>query len=701
MNTLGTFRHILARLAVGSARWRGRQAALLALGGLLVLALCDSGLLRPLRLLVTDTYLSRVQPTATRPLPSPVLVIDIDDASLALYGQWPWPRLLLARLLDRLAQDRPRAVGLDILMPEPDRLSPERLLEQLPPSLHSILAGLPSNDQRLADSLRTVPVVLGMAEATGNDATAPPPGGRLTPVRLVGAGEIGGATDRIVSHGPLLRNLAMIDRAASGHGLLSVQRDDDGMLRRLPILAQSGGRLVPGFALEMLRLSQSTPVIDAHIQGNSLIQVSVGTVRIPVDGDGNAWAAPLPPRRDRHISARQLLDDSLPVGYFRDALVLVGLSGAGLGAQATMAGGLPLPSTEIHAQMIDAALAGTIPRRPPWLPWLEWLAALGLGGLAIVLLPRHPWQVALILAGTAVIILPVAAGEILRMTGLLPDISLPGLALGLTVPILLGAAIMEADRQRRAMDRSNAEHRQRMQDLSRQLEAERRAAQDRTQFIDMISHEYRTPLSVFSANLDVLEMRDSDGSQAKVIARMRRSIHRLAEIVEIGLGRIRADLAQTTMTLSPLTLADCLDDTVRTACGLHPGRRVDVDDQGDGLILMADGPMVKTAFLNLLDNALKYSAPTQPVQVRLERAGPSACISVTDHGIGIAPDDMDRVFDRFFRTSRTASQPGTGMGLDICRRIIHAHGGTVTLASKIGQGTTATVCLPLAQIAEP
>ena len=118
----------------------------------------------------------------------PAVIVDIDEASLARYGQWPWPRTLLARLVELIDRGRPAAIGLDIVMPEPDRLSPDRLARLIPgldPELAGRLAALPSNDSVLASVIRGRPVVLGVAGIEDPAARSAPPG-RRAPVRIVG-----------------------------------------------------------------------------------------------------------------------------------------------------------------------------------------------------------------------------------------------------------------------------------------------------------------------------------------------------------------------------------------------------------------------------------------------------------------------------------------------------------------------------------
>jgi len=105
--------------------------------------------------------------------------------------------------------------------------------------------------------------------------------------------------------------------------------------------------------------------------------------------------------------------------------------------------------------------------------------------------------------------------------------------------------------------------------------------------------------------------------------------------------------------------------------------------------------MLKTAVLNLIDNAVKYSAVQEPVQVFLEKRDESAVVSVVNQGATVAPEELERVFDKFYRGGSSANTRGAGLGLYLVRKIIEQLGGSVTLASDAGQSTTATIKLPL------
>lgn len=193
--------------------------------------------------LAADSYTSgrhflfdRYQREAPRKVKSqPVTIVAIDEKSLAKMGQWPWPRHRLAALVDSIGKHDPAAIGLDIYMPEADQTSPGQVaasLESTQPDLARRLRELPSNDEILANSLRKSPTVLG---AAGFDfkAYTTSEGLRTWPFTLTSPGAL---PDTAREYPAVLASLPILQSAASGQALLSVD-SDDGTVRRIPLLS--------------------------------------------------------------------------------------------------------------------------------------------------------------------------------------------------------------------------------------------------------------------------------------------------------------------------------------------------------------------------------------------------------------------------------------------------------------------------------
>ena len=316
----------------------------------------------------------------------PVTVVAIDQKSLLALGQWPWPRTRLARLVDIVNQAGPAAIGLDVLMPEPDALSPESLLAQAPLQDRTVAAALQSlrtNDAVLAASLAAAPVVLVIAAAL--EHTGMPL--RAVPVTLRNTRDGSDAAPDVVRYAGVVTSIAELDRQATGRGLISVDTTR-GIVRRISLISSINGTLVPTLAVEMLRVAYGAPSLQLSVSGKSVTRLAVGELDIPTEADGAVRVYFSPHRPDRFVSAVDVLEGKVDPALLRRQMVLIGPTAIGLhDLQATPIGQL-MSGSEIHAQLLENLIDGTWLRRPAWASGAEALALLLLGALLLRATPR-------------------------------------------------------------------------------------------------------------------------------------------------------------------------------------------------------------------------------------------------------------------------------------------------------------------------
>ena len=427
-----------------------RRLAAAVLGLFLALQLAaGEQLFQPLRLALFDVY-ARVFPRERSA--APVVIVAVDDASLKRIGQWPWPRNQVALLIEKILAGHPLALGVDILWPEPDRLSPERWMQQegeLPASLKQELLALPDHDALLARALGSGPVAIVVAGL--RDGTPHQPG-PLAPIRVVG-GDPGSDLARLVpGFNSMLRSLREIDLGAKGHGLMNADRDPDGVIRRIPLVSSVAGLPTPSLGLEMLRLAASPPAITVHLGRGRVQGVEVGSLRIPSQADGSLWVDFTPHDPARFVSAADVLEGGAPPGLFDQRLVLLGVTGLALVDEQITPHG-PMPGSEIHAQMLENVLAGRLAMRPEWTRWFEPALTAALGLLLILALPglRLRWHLpiaALVLGSLAALGLGAWSRE-----RWLVDTATPALGSTAVFVALLSGALAEYDAQRRRLRR--------------------------------------------------------------------------------------------------------------------------------------------------------------------------------------------------------------------------------------------------------
>lgn len=369
-----------------------------------------------LRLSVFDTY-QRMEPRQPSP-DKPVRVIDIDDASLAALGQWPWPRTRLAEMITKLNEAGAATIALDIVLAEPDRFSAGELAHQLRdvPALKPLLeraAELPNNDAVLARALTPAQVVLGISgEQLPTGRTLPPPKASYAvagddPALFVPAFK--GGT-------PSLSELSL---AAQGIGAVNWLPEHDQVVRRVPLLISIGGTLYPSLAAEQVRLAEKTSTLFIRSSGGSgvsafgqhtgLDSIRIGSKILHSDGDGQMWLHFAPFDRSGYVSAQDLLAGRTDMSALAGRHIVIGSSATGLLDLRATPLDASVPGVEIHAQALAQMLEGGGLVRPAWATGAELLLIL-LGGGALAFFFYRSQPAAAAIAGGAALT-AVAAGS--------------------------------------------------------------------------------------------------------------------------------------------------------------------------------------------------------------------------------------------------------------------------------------------------
>ena len=217
--------------------------------------------------------------------------------------------------------------------------------------------------------------------------------------------------------------------------------------------------------------------------------------------------------------------------------------------------------------------------------------------------------------------------------------------------------------------------------------------------LNSISHDLRTPLVSITGALSSLEEEgDSLDSQTRsaLIENAREEAERLNRLVGNLLDMTRLEAGAMKLRLEAGDLQDVIGSAL-TQLETRLGTRQVVVDVGEDLPpVPMDFALISQVLVNLLDNALKYSPPESPIEVKARLAGAYVEIEVADRGTGIPPEDLSRVFDKFYRVRRPGSVSGTGLGLSICQGIVQAHRGFIVAENRSGGGTAITVALPVA-----
>ena len=409
-------RPLAARIAhhvAGAPRW----AVGLAIVGVAVVAtLAGAERLPVLAKLEAMAYDARLALGGRRAPDPQVAIVDIDEASLARIGRWPWPRDTLARLTTTLFErHQARLVAFDVLFPEPDLSGNAAALDELArralrdsPEARAALAELKSradHDAQFATALRGRATVL----AFGFTASAQV-AGALPPPAFT-ASDLGTSPIPIAPERGYTANLPLLQRAASAGGHLDPTFDADGVVRRVPMVKRYGDGFYPALSLATVALAVEAkrirPVFDAN---GDLEALDAGGLRVPVAHDGTALVPYRgPPGSYRAFAASDILDGRVAPDAFAGAIVLVGTSAKGLQDLRSTPLAPDFPGVEIHASLVSGMLDGDLRSIPAGARETAALIALIAGLIAVFALPwRRPVAGVLGIAALAAAVVGVA-----------------------------------------------------------------------------------------------------------------------------------------------------------------------------------------------------------------------------------------------------------------------------------------------------
>ncbi|MSO19110.1 MAG: CHASE2 domain-containing protein [Acidobacteria bacterium] len=571
---------------------------------------------------------------------SDIVIVAIDDATLARHGALPLHRALLAEGISRITTAGPRLLGIDIL-----------LVDQ----------GADTNDAALEAALR-----------------AARDGG--TPVVLSSALEAGSGW---------LHPLSRLAAQAARIGHVHADPDGDGVSRQVLLSKYSGRERLWAFALECVRgmaspdSGQSALITEtpddleiAHLAPTASTEVM--HIPAPDTTQRTLWINYAGPDGTfPRVSFAKLLDDPAASAELGGKIVLLGVTAQGTGDRlfTPYYSASGMPGIEIHANILHTLIGK------------KFLTPIGDAGVALAMLliaaftllalarAHGPAQwLALLAIGATVVIVPYVlflAGQIWPAFSLL---------------LCFGVSIMAGEAYELLVGRR------------RYLDSENKRMLARQQF-EMATHEMRTPLASIQASSELLARYALEPARREQMLRLlHEESQRLARLVERFLSVERLSAGELELRRAPVELTPLLttiSERIRPLAE-RKGLEFRVTAGNGPLTFEADAELLEFAVSNLLTNAVKYSPSGCWVLLEWRHNKNGVEIIVADNGPGIAQPDQRRLFDRFFRTAQAehSTAPGFGLGLAIAREIITHHGGTVEVESAPSAGTRFIIQLP-------
>lgn len=232
------------------------------------------------------------------------------------------------------------------------------------------------------------------------------------------------------------------------------------------------------------------------------------------------------------------------------------------------------------------------------------------------------------------------------------------------------------------------------------LESEKRYSSLQRQFVSLVSHEFRTPLTIIDSNAQRMMRRKDNLAPEKLVERcqnIRGSVDNMVELIETTLYASRLDAEKVVMNAEAYDIVELVTNTCRRLEDTTSSHdfSIDFDELPDAVY--GDRQFIEHVFTNIVSNAIKYAADAPLIKVWGWTDEDMVVIAVKDSGIGISQKDLPQMFERYFRAKTSIGIKGTGLGLSVCKEFVEMHGGTIAVESEEGEGTTFTVRLPIGE----
>ena len=378
----------------------------------------------------------------------PVVIVDIDEDSLKAIGQWPWPRTTIADLVTRITQLGALIIGFDVIFAEPDRMSPaiaEQSFRGIDADTRAKLDSLPSNDQVLADAIKQSRVVVGQAGTAIPTPKSPAEAALQTGFAVRGPDP----SPYLVTFPGLLRNVLPIEEAAAGRGLFSINPESDGIVRRVPVIMEAQGGLVPSLTMEMLRVVSHSSAILVRVNDAGVQSVAVPGLEVPTDRNGQFWVHFNRHDQARFVSAKDVLQGNVPPDRFRGRLVLIGTSAIGLLDLKTTPVEAAMPGVEVHAEILESVLTKSLLVQPNYAIGAELVLAVLLGLVIIAVAPMLSATVVVLLGAALIAGLVGLSLYLFVEHNLLIDFTYPLISSWLIYLVLTFVNLFREQKQRR------------------------------------------------------------------------------------------------------------------------------------------------------------------------------------------------------------------------------------------------------------
>ena len=360
---------------------------------------------------------------------SDVVIIDIDEKSLGKFGQFPWSRSVFAKILEKVNQSDPKAVGFDIFFTEKDKQSPDEIIKSynLIPADVSQIQNLKGHDEIFREQLeksKSITAVLGSNVPSHSNYD------RKAKARFLSKG--GDPKNFTYSYTYSIGSLETLEKSVKGLGSISFLDQTDGIIRSLPLLVRFDNKIYPTMGLEMIRVGNNQKNIYIEMNEVGINRISARPYKILSDPNGIIWIRYKNSIKSQYISSSDVYDGKFPENFFRDKYVLIGASAQGLFDLVKTPLGVTIPGVEVHANVIENIIDQSFLIRNPNTYVFELIFAIIVSVITFVLSQKIKPKFSLSIFFGSIFIVIVIGFSLFLFRSELVDISYPIFLLTIT-----------------------------------------------------------------------------------------------------------------------------------------------------------------------------------------------------------------------------------------------------------------------------
>ena len=359
-----------------------------------------------------------------------IVIVDIDEPSLAKFGQFPWSRNIFSKILDNINQQNPKSIGFDIFFSEKDKQSPEEIIKTY--SIEDIdiknaLQSIKGHDEKFQKTLKetkSVLAVFGSLIATKGTFD------RKGKARIFAKG--GNVKNYLYNYQYSLGSIPILEKNSKGLGSINYITQSDAVVRSLPLLMVFNEKLFPTFGLEMIRVGEKKRSIITNLNDNGIKNISIKPYKFKTDKNSLIWVKYNRSINDNFISAEKVFNNEFDNKFFRDKYVLIGASAKGLFDTVKIPTGETVPGVQVHANVIDNLLKNNFLKRNDEIFIFELIVSILISIVAFVISQRIKPKYSLSIIFIGLIIIFVFGLVIYKFRSELIDVSYPMIMISIT-----------------------------------------------------------------------------------------------------------------------------------------------------------------------------------------------------------------------------------------------------------------------------